>query len=415
MLWIVDTLRADRLGVYGFERPVSPNYDALAAESTVFDAAFAQSSWTRPTVASILTGVGPAQHAVHSMNHSLAETWTTLPERLSELGYATAGFSANGNVKRELGFAQGFDEFWFSNRVTAATMAERALAWLDELGRGQPFFLMILSVEPHDGYEPAAPFRERFAAEVADRSVGTESFMDDLRWGEGTGQNRRPELREDLLALYDGEVAWNDQQFGEFRRELTWRGLDPVIVVVADHGEAFGEHGLFGHLDLHAEVMRIPLLIRLPGQTKGRRSRVSVSQVDLAPTLVALAGGSRAPDGDGESLVPLLGDRPVGGKLSSARPIVSVSMLRRQDVVPQYSLVIQGYKLLWTPDRETVELFSWRSRQAETINLADHHPAIASGMLHNLQQLIKREDAVPVETELDEDTRRQLKAMGYIE
>ncbi|MXX62993.1 MAG: sulfatase [Holophagales bacterium] len=414
VLWIVDTLRQDRLGVYGFDRPVSPHYDALAAESTVFDAAFAQSSWTRPTVASILTGVGPARHAVHSMNHSLAETWTTLPERLSELGYATAGFSANGNVKRELGFAQGFDEFWFSNRVTAGTMAERALAWLDELGRGQPFFLMILSVEPHDGYEPAAPFRERFAAEVADPDVGTESFMDDLRWGESKARAADSELVKDLLALYDGEVAWNDQQFGDFRRELTERGLDPAIIVVADHGEAFGEHGRFGHIDLQAEVMRVPLLIRLPGQTKGRRSGVPVSQVDLAPTLVELAGGAQALDDDGVSLVPALGDRPAGG-LSSGRPILSVSMLRRGEVVPEYSLVNRGWKLVWTPDRETVELFSWRSKEGEAVNLAEDHPAIASGMLHDLRQRIEQADAVSVETELDEETRRQLKAMGYIE
>lgn len=104
VLWIVDTLRADRLGLHGAENPVSPNYDALAERSTVFESAVAQSSWTRPTVATLLTGVGPIKHGVHRAEHSLGGEWRLLPERLGELGYATAGFTANGNVQEKFGF-----------------------------------------------------------------------------------------------------------------------------------------------------------------------------------------------------------------------------------------------------------------------------------------------------------------------
>ena len=143
VLWIIDTLRVDRLGLYGFERPVSPNYDALAARSTVFEAATAQASWTRPTVATLLTGVGPISHGVHTLEHGLGDEWQLLPEFLGELGYATAAFSANGNVQRSTGFGRGFDEFWFKNRATAETLVDRALAWLDDVraeSPEQPFF-----------------------------------------------------------------------------------------------------------------------------------------------------------------------------------------------------------------------------------------------------------------------------------
>ncbi len=132
LLWIVDTLRVDRLGFYGHERPVSPNFDALAARSTVFERAIAQSSWTRPTVATLLTGVGPERHGIRELSHGLEESFATLPERLKELGYATAGFSANANVTGDTGFGQGFDRFEYGEG-DADELARRALAWLDEL------------------------------------------------------------------------------------------------------------------------------------------------------------------------------------------------------------------------------------------------------------------------------------------
>ncbi len=242
LLWIVDTLRVDRLGFHGHERPVSPNFDALAEHSTVFEQAVAQSSWTRPTVATLLTGVGPERHGIRELNHGLDGSFATLPERLRELGYVTAGFSANANVTGDTGFEQGFDRFEYG-AVDVDTLAGWALDWLDDVAvetPGQPFFLMILSVEPHASFDPAEPFRERFAADVQDRGLGTVEHMRAL-------SNRRipstPEVVDQLFLLYDAEIAWNDHVFGEFRRELDSRGRNPSIVVVSDHGEAFEERG----------------------------------------------------------------------------------------------------------------------------------------------------------------------------
>ncbi len=130
-----------------------------------------------------------------------------------------------------------------------------------------------------------------------------------------------------LLRLYDGEIAWNDHVFGEFRRQLEARGVNAVTVVIADHGEEFGEHGRFGHLSLYREVLDIPFLIHLPGQTEGRRVDAPVQQADIVPTLVDLAGGKIAEEVDGLSLVPLLRGSRRRFAGADSRPVVSVSLL----------------------------------------------------------------------------------------
>ncbi|MDE2923665.1 MAG: sulfatase [Acidobacteriota bacterium] len=422
LLWIVDTLRVDRLGFHGHERPVSPNFDALAERSTVFERAVAQSSWTRPTVATLLTGVGPERHGIRELNHGLDASFATLPERLRELGYATAGFSANANVTGDTGFEQGFDRFEY-DAVDVDTLARWALDWLDQVAAetpDKPFFLMVLSVEPHASFDPAEPFRERFAADVQDRGLGTVEHMRAL-------SNRRipstPEVVDQLFLLYDAEIAWNDHVFGEFRRELDSRGRNPSIVVVSDHGEAFEERGVFGHAwDLHREVLDIPFLIHLSGQGEGRRVSVPVQQADLLPTLIEIAGGEAGPGIDGDSLLPLLdaGSAATAGGfegLSDRLLLSTMDTFRR----PAASLVRGRYKLIelrrpgHAPSRQ---LFDRTADPEELHDLAAERPLLAGVMARHLREQLdlaagSAVDAVDVE--LDEDTRRRLQALGYIE
>jgi len=422
LLWIVDTLRVDRLGFHGHQRPVSPNFDALAERSTVFERAVAQSSWTRPTVATLLTGVGPERHGIRELNHGLDGSFATLPERLRELGYATAGFSANANVTGDTGFEQGFDRFEY-DAVDVDTLAAWALDWLDDVAAetpDRPFFLMVLSVEPHASFDPAEPFRERFAAGVQDRGLGTVEHMRAL-------SNRRipstPEVVDQLFLLYDAEIAWNDHVFGEFRRELDSRGRNPSIVVVSDHGEAFEERGVFGHAwDLHREVLDIPFLIHLSGQGEGRRVSVPVQQADLLPTLIEIAGGEAGPGIDGDSLLPLLdaGSAATAGGfegLSDRLLLSTMDTFRR----PAASLVRGRYKLIelrrpgHVPSRQ---LFDRTADPEELHDLAAERPLLLGVMARHLREQLdlaagSAVDAVNVE--LDEDTRRRLQALGYIE
>lgn len=420
LVWIVDTLRVDRLGFHGHGRPVSPNFDALAERSTVFERAVAQSSWTRPTVATLLTGVGPERHGIRELNHGLEGSFATLPERLRELGYVTAGFSANANVTADTGFEQGFDRFEYG-AVDVDTLARWALDWLDQVAAetpDQPFFLMVLSVEPHASFDPAEPFRERFAAGVQDRGLGTVEHMRAL-------SNRRipstPEVVDQLFLLYDAEIAWNDHVFGEFRRELDTRGRNPSIVVVSDHGEAFEERGVFGHAwDLHREVLDIPFLIHRSGQGEGRRVSVPVQQADLLPTLIEMAGGETGPGIDGDSLLPLLDD---GSAADGFEGLADRLLLSTMDTFrrPAASLVRGRYKLIelrragHAPSRQ---LFDRTADPEELHDLAAERPLLLGVMARHLSEqleLAAGSAVEAVEVELDEDTRRRLQALGYIE
>ena len=421
LLWIVDTLRVDRLGFHGHDRPVSPNFDALAERSTVFDRAVAQSSWTRPTVATLLTGVGPERHGIRELNHGLDASFATLPEMLRDLGYATAGFSANANVTGATGFEQGFDRFEY-DAVDVDTLAGWALDWLDEVAAespDRPFFLMILSVEPHAAFDPAEPFRERFAAGVEDRELGTVAHMRALSDKKAPST---PEVVDQLFLLYDAEIAWNDHVFGEFRRELERRGRHPAVVVVADHGEAFEERGVFGHAwDLHREVLDIPFFIHRPGQTEGSRVPAPVQQADLLPTLIELAGGQPARGIDGDSLLPLLGPGSPAAATADGfadRPLLSTMDTFRR---PAASLVHGRYKLIEQrraghgPSRR---LFDRVADPEELHDLSAERPLLAGVMARRLREqldLAARSSVEAVEVELDEDTRRRLEALGYIE
>ena len=419
VLWIVDTLRVDRLGLYGFPRPVSPSYDALAEQATVFEAAVAQSSWTRPTVATLLTGVTPLRHGVIHTRHKLDEEWKLLPERLGELGYLTAGFSANGHIKQEFGFDQGFDTFWHGHHETAQELTERALEWLDGVrdeSPDRPFFIMVLSIEPHSAYDPAEPFRERFAAGVRNRQLGSTRYMRDVVEG-----RIRPdsEAVSQLLSLYEGEIAWSDHMFGQFREELGRRGLDPAFVIVADHGEQFGEHGLFSHKDLHREVLHIPFFVHLPRQTKSRRVRLPVQQADLLPTLVDLAGGEWGADVGGQSLVPLLEGRKFSQPLAETlrrRPIMSVHGTTGRSLVQGRWKLIETRPLSGGKTRRL--LYDRLDDPEELVNLADERPTLVRHLQRVLQQQIEfgKTGAVEAaEITIDDETRRQLEALGYVD
>lgn len=419
ILWIVDTLRVDRLGTYGFERAVSPSYDALAEQATVFEAATAQSSWTRPTVATLLTGVTPLRHGVVWKSHSLGDEWKLLPERLRELGYATAGFSANGNVKQLFGFDQGFDEFWYGEQETAHELVERALDWLDGVRNespSRPFFITILSIEPHLGYEPAEPFRGRFAPDVVDRQLGTRRYMVDV-----TAERIRPDSEDirQLFQLYEAEIAWSDHMFGQLRQELASRALDPALVVIADHGEQFGEHGLFSHKDLHREVLHIPFFVHLPGQREGRRVRLPVQQSDVLPTLVDLAGGEWGADVDGRSLVPMLGlDDAAAPELAEAlrsRPIISVHGRDTHSVVQGRWKLIESQS---QRQKSVAKLFDRIKDPEELVDLAGERPTVVRHLRQVLREQIDFAESgatKPQTSRIDDETRRQLEALGYID
>lgn len=431
IVYLVDTLRADHLGCYGYALPTSPRIDRFAAESVLFQHGRAQSSWTKPAVASILTGLFPVAHGAELRSERIHESVETLAERLQALGYETVLFTTNANITARFGFAQGWDSFRLlkhrkggkREHYDAAEMNREIFAWLDERARQEPqrpFFLFVHTLDPHDPYRPREEFRQRFAAAVDVEAVCC-SRSNQLVGLSGEAAQRRA---VDAMALYDAEIAQNDAAFGDLLDELERRGLtaSSTVLLTADHGEEFFDHGGWKHgLTLYEEMLRIPFILRFPGgRSAGRKILQAVDQIDIAPTLLALAGAPPAPGLPGRDLARLL-EASSGGPFPGPLP-ASFSWLARPGV-RMFSAVGGASKLvgrggeafLHEPRRE---LFDLATDPGERSNLADsgRSPSARERWLEGAHRaaLARHGGREPAEeAEIDPELERSLRALGY--
>ncbi len=325
VLILIDTLRADRLGCYGHSKETSPTIDALAERGILFEQAFSQAGWTKPAVPSLLTGKYPIQHGVFS-NRSvgkdrrlhtdvLGRDHETLAEALQKLGYQTGAFINNPHIRSFLGFDQGFDTFE-EELGDAADIRSRFQSWHSRLAADAPFFAYVHFLDPHLPYDPPASYRDRFVPE-AFRDFDTRSWRRmQSRSGEADSPPP-PETIEAMLALYDAEIRYTDDEIGRIVEALEESGQfeNTWVIVVADHGEEFFEHGHLGHnRSLYDELLHIPMVVAGPGIREGRIS-TPVELIDIFPTVVEAAGGQSPDTVAGRSLGPAfsgqsLPDRP---------------------------------------------------------------------------------------------------------
>ena len=311
---VMDTLRADRLGCYGYGRDTSPVVDALAARGTTYTEAYASSSWTWPSTASLLTGLRPEQHGVTS-NHScyLAGSLDTLAEVLQRAGYTTAAISGNPLIVPRQNFDQGFEFFDHGKRFRKGdVLVPEAIRWLEQNGAWR-FFLYVHLTDTHTPHTPRAADLEHFAATepadfpryadpAAQDADGFEIYAKRLLNGEGRGPAGEPRpgdvVPEDharwMQDAYDACVRSGDFWVGELLGALERLGLErsTLVVFTSDHGEELLERGLLAHgHTLHGELVRAPLILAGPGCAAGVRSDLPVSNRLLAATL-ARAGGA---------------------------------------------------------------------------------------------------------------------------
>ena len=423
LIFLVDTLRADRLGCYGYHRPTSPNIDRFAAGAVRFEHAVAQSSWTRPSTASILTGLYPHSHGARSRNHVLARDVAYLPEVLRSIGYRALGVSSNSIAGPTFGFRRGFSHFKqlpenLSSpgiHIPVWRVVNETLEWLERIGPQDSFFVFMHAMDPHAPYYPPEPHRSRFAPDAPAGALG-----------KNMGKLQPFEIPH-LSDLYDAEIAAVDEHFGRLLEELDRRGFldDTLVVFVSDHGEEFQDHGNHGHgSNLYREQIHVPLIVQLPARLRAavERSVVEeqVQQIDIAPTILEAIGRPDLIEADGQSLLPLMRSR-------SSREEVRIAMsdlrndgeavdalLLEQDDEPRRKLI--DY---WSASfGQTHQLFDTTNDPAELRNLRAREPHWA-GYLRAVGRLLRRGSRQQLEPGLEPDMppeqRRALEALGYLD
>ncbi len=288
ILYLVDTLRADHTQPYGYGRDTTPHLLEFAKDAVVFDEAISHASWTKPAVASIFTSLLPGRHRAVQLRDSLDPGLVTLAEMMQARGFATGAAISNSVIYSEgTHFEQGFDYYaglhGAGNRpskvIEAGPVVDAALKWLDDRG-GFPSFLYVHTMDPHVPYTPPPPFDQKYEPHPTPDHPGQDPRFD----------FKEPKDRERLVAQYDGEIAYGDQEFGRFVRELKARGLydDALVIFVADHGEEFEDHGKWLHgRSVFDELIHVPLIVKFPGERGGgARIAQQVQTVDILPTVL---------------------------------------------------------------------------------------------------------------------------------
>jgi arylsulfatase A-like enzyme len=398
IVYVIDTLRADVLSVYGDSPAFTPNIERFAQEGLRVESSIAPSSWTRASLATLLTGLAPETHGVLGRKHTIHPSLPLLQEQFRDAGYATAGVIGNPNLGRVYGFARGFDAFFelFEAKTlpSATQVTAQTLAWLETAPR--PFFLFVLAVDPHAPYEPPAPH--------------------DLYRPPPGNTNKYVKWRH----AYYGEVNYADKEFGVLMDALRATGeLDRTLVVLtSDHGEEFGEHGRLGHgKNLYQTVLHIPLLLRYPPMVPaGDRLAGPVEHVDLHQTIRELASLPSSEELPGRNFLARSFE-------PAASPIVTHIQL---DDFYATAITDPPWKLVLNPPAGPVELYDLEADPLERVNRAREHPERVATMRKTLEETrarrkaerreLRKQPAREVQdSELSEATRRSLEALGYIE
>lgn len=423
LIVVIDALRWDHLGIDGFGGPISPHIDRLAAEGVTFTHARSQCTWTKPSIATLFTSKLPAGHQIflvgrgeegHLVTQVLSDRFLTLAERFHRAGYVTGASINQLHLAAAAGFAQGFDWFWRRRGTSAPTLIQHLLKWLEGTS-GKPFFAYLHVMDVHWPYHsqlkashlPAAPVPAslpecaRHAEQSEDCSTQTRAWLS------------RPEGQEgvrDLERRYARGVEYTDAALGRLFQELRQRGLydNTIIVITADHGEGFGEHGHLQHgFAPYEEVMRVPLIIRLPRRLRTRVHRVDgpVALIDLYPTLTSLAGLGPEAGLGGRDLSSSIRGEPIG-----ARIIVSES-------VAGDAATDGRWKLIRFPDGR-FELFDLRQDPGELHPLVGACEGPCAALRDRLLEVEKRARTGmrqgPEEVEVDPRDVKDLRALGYL-
>ena len=428
-LFTVDTLRADHLPIYGYARDTAPWLTSLAEHGMVFDNGYGTSSWTVPSVASLLTGMQPWQLGVSNAPNlpkaealrrpRIPEAAVSIAEWLGGVGYETFGITSNAHLTQVQGFGQGFDVFRSLGFVNAYAVGRELERSLDLISASEsPVFVWIHLFDPHDPYVRHDPWMKEWDPDFT-------SFSSELPNGKAIPGEAIVSLRKrrvfqrngaglpHLRSLYDAEIRYADETLSQMMQALDV-GTGDIVIFAADHGDEFRDHGSLGHrVNLYQETVRVPIVLAGPGIETGRNSR-PVSLVQLPRTIAELVGSGSGSAPPAEWVGPSLLSGSPGGESS---PLTLE--LVRSDGLKMWSVIEGSWKLILDPATEGGKLlFDLEEDPGELHNLASSQTERCDRMQERLEQHLASLSVLePAFTDdpLDPEVQEQLRAMGYLE
>lgn len=423
VLLVIDTARQDAFRPFNRRSTIAtPAMDLLAEQGVVFENAYTNAPWTKPSAATLLTSLYPTAHGAQEQKSVLSDRARLLSEHLRDHDFSTAIFSANGYVSDHFGFGRGWD--MYKNHVRegvardAVNVFGDAIAWLEKLPENRRFFLYMQTIDPHVPYDASPQDLARYHPARYDGKIG-ESFS-----GEESYDVRRGRLVLDaddldyIRALYYAEVTYHDREMGRFFTRLEEMGLleDTIVVITNDHGEELMDHGKIGHgHSLYDELIRAPLLIRYPRLFRPGRSDAIVGLVDVAPTILATLGVPALPDAQG---VPLLG-------VASGRPALTPSYEISEFLKKRKSVRLGRYKLIVGDETALFDLAADPSEQRDLYatrplarRMLEQYLSEGMSIRKKSSRIAGKEVGRDVSLEagdaqLDPELRAQLRALGY--
>ncbi len=429
ILLSIDTLRADRLGVYGYERPTTPVLDALAARGTRFERVYADSPWTLPSHMTMLTGRYPSAHAAVDPMRKARPEIPTLAETLREKGFRTFSYNGGGNLRWGVGFNRGF-EIYDDADNEFPTVLEHARARLEEQGEDERLFLFLHTFGVHCPYHPPEENVLRFRTwKAGDEVPGMLQCGPWIkRWRERTGNNLRPEQMRYLSDMYDASVNTVDSQLATFVEFLDDRGIfeDTVLIITSDHGEALQDDVRVGHkAQMNIEVLRVPLIIVGANVPTGVVSSTA-GLTDVVPTILDILDVEKKADVDGQSLVSLFSH--TGGNRDGADPLRRAQFSETDYGKILRSIVKDSRHVIWDVVDGTRKYYDLTSDPMEQKPLPfdDKGRELKSLLEDHVEQLIevRRASIAGKKTaasepashaELSEAEEERLRSLGYLQ
>jgi|SRR5688572_28389966 len=407
----LDTLRADHLGAYGYGKPTSPVFDALARRGILFERAVAQGPATLPSHGALMTGQYPSAYGDSPTPFAVPASLDTLPELLQAHGFATWAFVDGGYLNRSFGFAQGFDRYE-DQRIGLAKLIDRVDQWLVRQPPRRTFVFL-------HAYDVHSPYGASIAARTA---VGAEPWRNLITIGAeqlNALELERPPLQPDavrpIVSLYEAGIREADALLARLLDVLERRGIlyDAVVVIFSDHGEEFFEHGRTQHKQVYFRPnLHVPLLFLVPGRPPARVD-ATVELIDVMPTVLDLLGLPPYAGAMGESLVPLMDDPRAGaGGVAYAEGTVWTASQR--------TVVTDTHQLLYDVGTGAVRLYDHVADPRARHDLAAAEPDLAARLAGEVKRRIeeataRRTHAAAPAPAIDPETRRELQALGYVE